>query len=115
MSFVLCIMILKVKDNAFVSIVLSQIDVTCACCKFGESCLGSRVNDLVSLLCNERYVPRDLGPMSFMAPIQFSEVSKTFNGSLVCFNIEDTGYIVGLLIYYFINVKILAFVCVFLS
>ena len=41
-----------------------------------------------------------------------SELSKEL---LVCFNIEDTAYIVGLLIYYFINVKILDFVRVFLD
>ena len=73
-------------------IVLSQIDVTCACCKFGESCLGSRVNDLVSLLCNERNVLRDL---CHLQPLLNSPTSaKLSKELLVGFNIEDTGYTV---------------------
>ena len=72
-----------------------------------------RVNDLVSSLFNERNVPRDLCQLW---PLLTSPTSaKLSKQILVVFNIDDTVYLVGLLIYYFINVKILDFVCVFLS
>ena len=85
-SFVLCIMICKSQRQCF-RIVLSQIDVTCACCKFGECCLGSRVNDLVSLLCNERNYRCE---SSHLWPLLNSPTSaKLSKELLVGFNIED--------------------------